>query len=494
MGLEIDRDEFDESQYERFAERLDDSLGVLRTVLGWPGFGEGPATIGAELEVALVDDRGRPLPINREVLAGTLDPRMTFELERFNLECNLRYGPLAGRPFAALTGEFESALGELRRSATRHGARVAVVGIVPTLREEDFRPESMTESMRYRALAAGLRRLRREPFRLHIQGEDSLETASNDVTFEGANTSLQVHLRVAPGPFARLYNALQLATAPVLAVAANAPTFMARRLWDETRVALFKQSVDDRGPGRRSDEARVSFGRGWIDGAHDLFAENVALHEPLLPVLDDEDPAEVARGGGVPRLRELRLHQGTVWRWNRAIYDPSEGGHLRVEMRALPAGPTVADMVANTAFLVGLAQGLAADPGWRPHFPFEHAHRNFYRAARRGPDAELAWPAGSGVVARRAGDLVVDLLDVAAEGLRSAGVDAADADPHLHCIAERARTGQTGARWQREALARLEPALGRAGGLEAMFVAYMQRSEAGEPVHAWPLPDALAPR
>jgi hypothetical protein len=490
MGLRIDRDRFEDAEYAAFRKRLEGSLGALRELLDRPGFGVGPASIGAELELSLVDSRGRPLPLNDAVLAETVDPRMTVELNRFNLECNLRHGPLAGRSFTALRREFEGALGEARRAAGAHGGRVVMIGILPTLRRDDLQSAAMTDSPRYRALSAALRRRRREPFRVRIEGEDQLEIACDDVTIEGANTSVQVHLRVNPGTFARTFNAVQLATAPALAVACNSPTFLGHRLWDETRVALFKQAVDDRGDGlgRRS---RVSFGTGWIrEGAYELFSESVTRHEPLLPILSDEEPIACLRAGRMPRLEEMRLHQGTVWHWNRAIFDPTEGGHLRIEMRSLPAGPTEIDMLANIAFLVGLSEGLAPEAdSWIRAFPFEFAEQNFYRAARSGLGAEFLWPQrpGETPIPVEARDLVLRLLPLAHRGLERADVDPDERKALLAVIEARVHERCTGAVWQRRVLAGLEPRLGRARALTEMLERYLACSEGGQPVHRWPV-------
>ena len=490
MGAEIERERFEAADYARFGVRLQQSLQALRELLARPGFGEGPRSLGAELELFLVDAAARPLPLNQAVLRETLDPRFTVELDRFNLECNLRPAPLQGRPFEALRREIEGALIELRRAAGAHRGRIALVGILPTLRPGDLAPGAMTDLARFRALSAGLQRLRREPFRVCIDGADPLDIRCDDVTFEGANTSLQVHLRVAPAEFAAVYNAAQLATAPVLCVAANSPTFLGHRLWEETRIALFKQAVDPRGP-ERGRAARVGFGTGWLRGsAIELFAESIELHEPLLPVLSDEHPLECVRAGGVPSLREMRLHQGTVWSWNRAIYDPAGGGHLRVEMRGLPAGPGVADMLANTAFLVGLTLGLAPGAeGWTAELPFAMAEHNFYRAAQHGLDAELSWPAGPGEAARTlpARELVAELLPLAQRGLEAAGVASEESGALLDLIARRAHSGRTGAAWQRQTLARLEVGRDRGDALAAMLERYLVHSESGRPVHEWPL-------
>ncbi|MEZ5100139.1 MAG: glutamate--cysteine ligase [Thermoleophilia bacterium] len=366
------------------------------------------------------------------------------------------------------------------------------IGILPTLARLDLGEGSLTDAVRFRALNAALLEQGAGGFQLSIHREDDLELATADVSFEGANTSFQLHLRVEPARFAAVHNAAQLATAPVLAVAGNSPTFLGHRLWEETRIALFKQAVDHRDEaGReRHDDPRVSFGRGWVrETALELFAESVELHEPLLPVLAGEAPRAALAAGGLPGLAELRLHQGTVWRWNRAVYDPAGGGHLRVELRALPAGPTVVDMAANAALLVGLTLALARDAAWADEHAFEDAHAAFYAAAREGLDAVLPWPGLDDPLP--AGELVPLLLPLARAGLiEGAGVAADEADRLLGIVEERVRARQTGARWQRRALAALEGRHGRERALTAMLEAYLAHSEAGEPVHRWPLPSA----
>jgi hypothetical protein len=267
--------------------------------------------------------------------------------------------------------------------------------------------------------------------------------------------------------------------------------FLGHRLWEETRIALFKQAVDERGdlPDSWRPPARVSFGSGWVrEGAHELFAEGVSLHPPLLPVSGDEDALAIVRAGGVPRLAELRLHNGTVWRWNRAIFDPEGGGHVRVELRALPSGPTRADMLANAAFLLGLTLALRDETRWMlPAFPFEYARRNFYRAAQHGLDAELLWPTRTTPSPQpvRAADLVPQLIDQAYEGLVSAGVDDAEAGRRLAIVSARVASGQTGARWMRRQLAKLERGSSRDEALPALVELYHAEASSERPVHEW---------
>lgn len=493
MGLEIERDDFSDADYAAFDVRLRACLDALEQVAARPGFGEGPLTLGAEVELDLIDADEGPSPSNEEVLSDIADPCVTLELDRFNLEINTTPVPLAGAPWSAIGTELGHAVGLIERAAHRHGAHVVPIGILPSLSAEDLASHALTNRCRYRALSAGVRRSRHSAFPIDIEGVDRLELVWDDVTLEGANTSLQVHIRVPPSRFAAVYNAAQIATAPALAIAGNSPLFLGKRLWEETRIALFRQSVDDRPLAMPDDwrAARVSFGHGWVrNGAPELFAESVALHEPLLPVVGPEDPIACLRAGGVPSLAELRLHTGTVWRWNRAIYDPIAGGHFRIEMRALPAGPTIRDMMANGAFLIGVTLALAPQiDRWLSALTFGHARRNFYEAARHGLAAELLWPTTNGRCRPMSARTLVDqLLPLARRGLVAEGVSPDEADRNLDVIARRVEKGQTGAVWQRQAFEDASRTLDPREACRAVTRAYRLASMTGSPVHEWERP------
>lgn len=489
MGRDITKEEFDEQDYALFGARLEECLRELRLTLEQPNFGVGPATIGAELELFLVDGAGRPLPENRAVRAATGDNRVTLELSKFNLELNATPVPLAGHSLSALGDELDLLLAKVASAAAKYAGRVATIGILPTLTHADLGTEMVTDLPRYRALINGLRRLRQGTVPIKIDGDDPLELAAEDVTLEAANTSYQLHLRVDPGDFARVYNAVQLAAAPVLAVSGNSPTFLGHRLWAETRVALFKQAVEDRcrsGPRRRP--ARTALGTGWVrGGALDLLAESVRLYPAVLPAVTGRAPS--SPGPWPPPLDELRLHQGTVWRWNRAIYDPGSGGHLRIEMRALPAGPTVIDMMANSAYLIGLALWLAEqDQHWTYALPFERADASFHRAAAAGLAAELSWPAGRDRYRTvQAATLVTELIPAAREGLIRAGVAPEEADELLGVISERAKSGLTGAAWQRATLAAAMKHHDPDAAFACLLNRYLKCAATGKPVHTWPV-------
>lgn len=437
-----------------------------------------------------MDDHGRALPINREVLARHLDPRLALELDRFNLELNLSPVPAAGDPFGAMEREMVSALEEVRASTASLGGRVASIGILPTLRREDVDGSAMTPLPRYRALSAGLARMRRGPFHIDIRGRhEAMDLLADDVTLEGAGTSHQIHVRIPPRDFADTYNAAQWMTPLAVALAANSPVFLEKLLWEETRIALFKQAVDGRDPeqiGWRGP-SRVSFGHGWVRrGALELFAESASLFPPLIPVMSDEDPLACVRDGGVPYLGELRLHHGTVWQWNRAVYDPAAGGHLRIELRALPSGPTPADMAANAAWLLGLVFGMRDTVASQlAALPFRYAEINFYRAAKEGLAAQLIWPSqgGSGLREIPVVDLAAQSLPLAHEGLAALGVEADVAAQRLGVIRDRLAAQTTGAVWQRRGLERIPGA--RRDALARMLEAYMGHSNRGCPVHEW---------
>jgi Glutamate-cysteine ligase family 2(GCS2) len=494
MGMNIERTDFSEQDYQQFKHRLADQVVALERLLARPGFGEGEPSVGAELELFLIDAAGQPMPIGPDVEAAVDSPRVTPELDRFEIELATPPVPLAGRPFEALERSMARERALIDRAAADRGARTVAIGVLPTLRRRHLTARAITDLPRYRALTEGMRRMRQAPFAVAIDGDDPLEISSDHAALEGANTAFQVHLRVAPADFARVYNAAAMAAAPALAAAGNSPTFLGHRLWEETRVALFKQAGDVRPPDGPEDwrvPARINFGTGWLrDGAVDQFRESVAMHEPLLPLVGDEDALACVDAGGVPALTELRLHHGTVWYWNRAVYDPTGDGHLRLELRSLPAGPTGADMLANAAFLLGLILDLAPETSaLLPAFPFDYAERNFYRAARHGLGADLLWPleTTSAPQPLPAAQLIPPLIERARRGLRGAGVAEDEVALRLDTFAARVQSGVTGAVWQRHTLAHAEQTRDRDAALATMLEQYVDHAATGRPVHVWPL-------
>jgi gamma-glutamyl:cysteine ligase YbdK (ATP-grasp superfamily) len=491
MGSDIDRVEFSEADLPVFSALLEKNLVELDRVLDTPGFGQGPGAVGAELEVYIVDAQGNPLYTNQEIMADANDPQLTLELNRYNLEYNLTPRNLSDSPFQKTETEIRDKLAGLKAVAAQHGARVVSIGILPTLTPTDFGSHCITDKKRYHALVAQLIKRRGSRFHIDISGREPLKLEMEDITLEGANTSFQVHYRVAPDKFADTFNAIQLVTPLAVAIGANSPTLFGHSLWHETRIPLFKQSVDTRHVDRYSwkEPARVNYGQGWARrGAGELFHESVRLYPPLLPMC--AQAASPLTAGEAPTLAELRLHQSTVWLWNRAVYDNVDGGHLRIEMRALPAGPSAVDMVANAAFLIGLAEGLRPQINQMlPALPFDIAQNNFYRAAQSGLQAKLVWPqAGqSGCKEQTVSAIIEQLLPCAQQGLDDIGISRKESDRYLTVIEMRLRRQQTGAIWQQSRLEQLKARLPLDDALHRMLEEFMINSESNTPVAEWTL-------
>lgn len=495
MGKDVEKTAFDDEDYLHFQQRLEENLQVLETLLARPGFGQGDASLGAELEMYIVDSEGYPLLVNEEILAAANDPLLTLELNRYNLEYNLQPYLLSEQPFINTERDMLQKLQQLDSIAGDFGGRMAVVGILPTLRKEDFGPSCMSDRRRYHALVNQLIQRRGSNFQININGEDPLQLEMNDVTLEGANTSFQCHYRVEPQAFADTYNAFQLMTPLALALAANSPTLFGHSLWQETRIPLFKQSIDVRTTDRYHWHAppRVNFGNGWLrQGISELLSESVRSYDALLPICDDESPLEALDNDEVPGLHELLLHQSSVWLWNRPVYDKADGGHLRIEMRALPAGPTAIDMVANVALLIGLAEGVRKDiNSLLPALPFYLAEYNFYRAAQHGLNARLIWPSRSqyGCEERDTRDILQSLLPVASEGLDNIGIGEDESERYMSVIRDRLNSGQTGAIWQQRCLSQLQTHQPRRQSLHAMLERMLANSASNRPVSEWNVDD-----
>lgn len=491
MGIEIDKVSFDADDHARFVERLDRQLEVLRGQLARPGFGQGPASMGAELELYIVDREGLPAYVNQTLLELARDPQLTLELNRYNLEYNLSPRRLDDGALLGTEREIVHKVETLSALAEPRDLSIVPIGILPTLRMLDFGEHCITDRQRYRALVSQLVRRRGSDFRIDINGAQPLQVAAANITLEGANTSFQVHLRVNPADYAATFNAVQLTTPLGLAISANSPGLFGHQLWDETRVPLFKQSIDTRHTDRYRwhEPPRVCFGHGWVrQGALELFEQTVRLYAPLLPVCEDNPQAGGSEAAA--ELAELRLHQGTVWLWNRPIYDDADGGHLRIELRALPAGPTAIDMVAGAALMLGLARGLRDRMDeLLPALPFSLAEYNFYRAAQHGLAARLVWPSARQHGLRDASvtEILAEMLPVADDGLRALGVAQAERDRYLGVIDRRLSAGRTGASWQRDTVQRLLAAGVHKNAVQArMLDRYRELSHSNTPVAEWP--------
>lgn len=475
-----------------FTKAMLRDLHALEAMVEGDMLESGVRRIGAEQEMFLVNEGWRPAPVALDVLK-CLEGPFTTELALYNLEANVEPRELTGACFSALEARVREVVEAARAAAARAGADVILTGILPTLLRSDVTFESVTPYERYYALNDALKQLRGgEPHRLQIEGIDELYIEDDSVILESCNTSFQVHLQVSGPEFAQMYNTSQLVTAPVMAAAVNSPILFGKHLWNETRIALFQQSVDARSGTLHVRELspRVRFGEDWVESSVvELFQEDVARFRVLLTSEIDEDPMEVLRQGGAPKLQALRLHNGTVYRWNRPCYGVTDGAaHLRIECRVLPAGPTVVDEVANAAFWAGFVLGAREAYGdVRTRIDFADAKANFLAAARHGLEAGFRWLDGKAIGARR---LILDeALPLARSGLAGAGVSEADIDKYLGVIHDRVESGRTGARWVLDSLAGMKGHGTRAERLTAVTAGTITRQKGERPCHEWDVAD-----
>jgi CBS domain-containing protein/gamma-glutamylcysteine synthetase len=463
-------------------------IRALERMLRDGRFETGVRRIGAEQEIFLVDPSFSPTRGVLAMLDKLGDGHFTTELGQFQIEANCDPQPLAGDGISKLEAQLDTLVAAARKAAEELGMRAVLMGILPTIRKSDLSLDNMVPSARYHALNKALSELRGGAFEFSIKGLDELIVRHDSVMVEACNSSFQVHLQVEPNEFARLYNLAQVLAGPVMAISANSPMLFGRRLWAETRIALFRQAVDTRSHTHhlRETEARVSFGTRWVkDSVLEIYQEDIARFRTLVGIDLDEDPNAKLDRGEIPLLKALRLHTGTVYRWNRACYGITDGKpHLRIENRVMPAGPSVLDEVANGALWFGLMAELAAKhEDVTQRIEFDQAGGNFYTAAREGLGAHFTWLDGKDISAER---LVLDeLLPIAEAGLRRQAIADDDIKRYLGVVDARVRSGRTGSRWLLSSWNALKDKATSGERSIALVAATLQRQATGRPVAEW---------
>lgn len=476
MGQEITATRFTEQDLSRFSQRLADETRLAQATFAQGGFAADARVAGFELEAWLLDRHFYPIPCNQAFLARMADPQVVAELSRFNIELNGEPQPLTGLALSRLEQGLSQTWARCLQTAHEEEATAVAIGTLPTLRETDLNLSTMTPSKRYVALNQQVFKARQgRPITLDIASPrpdgPQLHTNHADVMLEAATTSFQVHLQVPAAQITRHMNASMILSGPLLALSANSPFLFGRSLWHETRVPLFEQAVDC-GSDQHAQGRRVGFGEAYLgNDPTDYFADNARRYPVLLPLCSDTPDST---------FTHLRLHNGTVWRWNRLLigFNDSRQPHLRIEQRVMAAGPSIIDMIANAAFYYGVVHMLAL--GATPPetlLPFAQARDNFYGAAREGLDAPLSWLDGR---TRCAADILIDLLPMAREGLQQQGLAAPDIDRYLDVLAVRLRTRRNGAAWQLAHHA-------QHGDLFKLTADYLANQRSGLPVHEWPL-------
>ena len=461
---------------------------------GW--FESGITRIGAEQEMVLVDNLTmKPATIAMEALALMTDyDWVETELGKFNLETNLIPRELTKSCLSDLHKENADKLNKIQAKLDTLGASIVLTGILPTFQKHDLGMHNLTPLKRYNALMAAIdRHLAKSSYELNLVGIDELNIVHDSPLLEACNTSFQVHLQVEAAEFVKMYNIAQAVTAPVIAISTNSPLVFGKRLWHESRIAMFQQSIDTRASQQhmRERSPRVSFGNDWLHHSiMDIYREDISRFRVLLAGDVKENSLELIQKGEVPRLRALQVHNSTVYRWNRPCYGVSENGkpHLRIECRVIPSGPTVEDEVANAAFWLGLMVGLAdKHEDVRKIMHFADARDNFSKAAKFGLDTKFTWFKNEKIAAK---DLILkQLLPIAREGLKQRKVVKKDIDRYLGIIEERAESHATGARWLLRSYTDLKEKTNADEALAAVTAAIINNQKSQLPVHKWELPD-----
>ena len=478
-----------------FVRHLLRDVRALEYMLNNDWFESDITRIGAEQEMCLVDiDSLTPATIGPEVLEKLSKyPWADGELARFNLETNLSPRELKGKCFSQMESENTKHQRIIRKQARAMGAEVVLTGILPTLRKFDLAMENLTPRPRYFALMEAInQQLIGTAYELRLTGIDELLVKHDSPLLEACNTSFQVHLQVSPASFVQMYNIAQTLAAPIMAIAANSPIVFGKRLWHESRIALFQQALDVRTTHDhlRERSPRVSFGSGWLDKSlMEIYKEDIARFRVLLDTEITQDSIEQVLDKKVPKLKALQVHNSTVYRWNRPCYGISDNGkpHLRIENRVLPAGPTIVDEIANAAFWIGAMTGMAERyDDIRDMIAWEDVRDNFGKAAKFGIDTKLNWFDDKKIGTC---ELVLkELLPLARAGLESRNVDAKDIDKYLGIIEERAKAHMNGARWQLRAFTKLKKEVQRDEAASILTACILKQQDEGKPVHTWEMP------
>ncbi len=487
----------DKEQMQKFVMSLLKDVKALEYMLDNDWFESGQTFIGAEQEMVLIDNQTmKPSPIAVEVLEKLKGHDwVETELARFNLETNLEPRRLSGSCFEEMENEINSNLNIIQKTLDDFDASLLLTGILPTFRKFDLEMQNLTPKKRYYALMEAINdELLGQAYELRLSGIDELLVSHNSPLMEAMNTSFQVHLQVSPGDFVKLYNISLALAAPVMAIGANSPIVFGKRLWHETRIAIFQQSIDTRTTHdhMRERSPRVSLGNDWLqDSILEIYREDIARFRVLISSDLEEDALATIKKGEVPKLRALGVHNSTVYRWNRPCYGISDNGkpHLRIENRVLPAGPTVLDEMANTVFWLGCMKGLESEiEDIRENMSFSDVRDNFSKAARSGIDSKFTWFNDEKISAC---DLVLNkLLPIARKGLINHKVDEADINKYLGVIKERATQHMNGARWMLRAYTKLKEETDPDQALSVLTAAMLKNQNLeNNPGHKWQLPN-----
>ena len=468
MGDEVNREDYSAEDYRLFQKKLEEEKDFVRTLFANSRFDNRTRKLGYELELCLLDTNGMPAPCNKQILEKADNPLFTYELARYNLEINGNAFPLSPRVFDQVSEDLSILYDEVRQAANVFGVEIGMFGVLPSLTTDHLDAgRFMSDMFRYRLLDQRLIEMRQRPVRLDIHGEDHLRLDNNGVMLEALSTSLQTHWQIPFDEAVDSYNAALWASMVMLAVSANSPLVLGKQCWMESRIAIFKQSVDTRNPQEIKDAVipRVHFAKGYISSWLELFEDN-DYYSPILPETRDT---------ATEKLHHFNFHNGTIWRWVRPILGCDDGSyHLRLELRVTPSGPTEIDTLANMVFFIGLVEGLKQQSSMLTQVPFESLDHDFYAVARDGLAAKVSWYDGAVDSVR---NIILDsAIPLANRGLEDLGIESAS--QWLDIIHDRVSIGQTGAQW-------ILQSWKSNSDLTALVRQYVHNAQQNKPIHSW---------
>lgn len=485
-----------QKELNEFTKCLLNDVHALERMLEEDWFERDIIHIGAEQELCLVDKHLKPAPKAMEVLSRIEDDSFVTELAKFNLETNLKPQPLGKNCFTNLHQEIDDRLTQLDDICQSLDIDYVLTGILPTIRKFDLEMSNMTPLQRYQALLQAIANMKGKNHELRIVGLDELHLRQTTAMLEACNTSFQVHLQIKPEEFVKMYNIAQVLAAPALAISVNSPLLFGKRLWAETRIALFQQSIDTRitSDHLRDKSPRVTFGQDWLkESISEIYKDDIVRFRVMLQTDCPEDNNGLLDQGITPKLRALMIHNSTVYRWNRACYGISPNGkpHLRIENRIFPSGPSVIDEVANAAFWIGMMKGMDAEyTDIRDFMEFDHAKDNFFSAARDGLNTSFHWINGKKISVNRL--ISEELLPLARHGLELNNVSKTEIDKYMDVIAERNEHRKTGTQWLINSHLGLLKKVAKEEIGPALTSAMMKNQKTKKPIHEWSLAEEMS--
>ena len=449
-------------------------------------FEAGPLRIGAEQEFCLVNARFLPESKSTAFLHAVADSHFSAKMGNYNIALNLESTELQNDCFSSLYNRLELFLEKAKKAASTNDEKIVLTGILPSLSISDVNAQNITHSEHYSVLNDAIKNDRPQRCNIHLKGVDELNLKHDSAMLEGCNTSFKMHLQLGITDFVDNYNWAQAIAGPMLSACTNSPLLFGKELWSETRIALFTQSIDTRENSYllNENQSRVSFGNHWQTGSvSDIFKDNITRFRSFTTTNFATNSLEEVNNGKTPKLLALKLHNSTIYPWNRVCYGEVNGKpNLRIENRYIPSGPTTTDEIANMMFWVGVMLGKPKKyKNIHKMCDFKDVKTNFFNAARYGMATQFYW---NGTYVSSHELLLNEFLPMAYKGLYSVGITPKDAEYYLKVIKDRVN-GTNGSEWLIRNFRQLQNKYKPFEAMQVLTANLYEKQEKGYPVSTW---------